>query len=96
MPRAERRQRKKLLRQCDFTEKKTNRQTKLDYPEETARLHSSWQLYDYLIWLTANGSSEELKDFVADPAKFRENWRQTALTFTDQIPVWLKVGVTKK
>jgi len=48
------------------------------------------------MWLTAKGSFEELENFVADPAKFRLNWRQTALTFTDQIPVWLKVGVTKK
>ena len=47
------------------------------------------------MWLTAKGSFEGLENFVADPAKFRVSWRKTSLTFTDQIPVWLKVGVTK-
>ena len=39
----------KLLEQTGFSEKKTNRQTKLNHTEETARLQSSWQLYDYLM-----------------------------------------------
>ena len=80
-----------LLSQISFVERKTNRLTKLSYEEETARLHCSWQLYDYLIWLTAKGSLEDLKSFVARPEDWRKNWKQTVLLFTDQIPAWLKV-----
>ena len=35
----------------------------------TARLHSSWQLFDRLIYLTAYGSQEELKPYTAEPEK---------------------------
>ena len=85
-----------LLEQVGFTEKKTNRQTKLDHTEETARLHASWQLYDYLIWLTAKGSQEELSQFVPNTERYRLGWRETALTFADQIPVWLKVEADRQ
>ena len=81
----------KLLEQTAFSEKKTNRHTNMDHAEETARLHASWQLYDYILWLTAKGSQEELSHFVQNTERYRLGWRQTALTFTDQIPVWLKV-----
>ena len=71
-----------LLDQISFVERKTNRLTKLDYEEESARLHCSWQLYDYLLWLTGKGSLEDLKSFVARPEDWRKNWKQTVLLFT--------------
>ena len=80
-----------LLKQTRLSEWKTNRQTKISPAEETARLHSSWQLMDYLIWLTAYGSQEELKPFTAITEQLRLNSSKTAILFTDQIPVWLKV-----
>ena len=86
----------KLLRQISFAERKTNRLTHLEPEEETRRLHCSWQLYDYLLWLTGKGSVEDLRNFVARPELFRINWKQTALLFTDQIPVWLKVDGDKQ
>ena len=82
---------KELFRQTQFSERKTNRQTKMSAAEETARLHASWQLMDFLIWLTAYGSQEELKTWTATTEKFRLNATKTAILFTDQIPVWLNV-----
>ena len=51
-------------------------------------------MFDYLLWLTAQGSVEDLRRFVARPELFRTNWKKTALLFTDQIPVWLKVDAS--
>ena len=61
-----------------------------------ASCSTPWQLYDYLIWLTAKGSLQELQSFVARPADFRKNWKKTAMLYTDQIPVWLKVEGAKQ
>ena len=44
-----------------------------------------------MLWLVSQGKTEGLKQFVAKPEKFRQNWKQTALLFTDQVPVWLMV-----
>ena len=54
-------------------------------------MHKAWRFFDFLVWLVANGSHSELADFFAQPEQFRLHYRETALLFTDQIPVWLKV-----
>ncbi len=82
---------KKLLRQTGFRERATNRQTKLSLAEETALLEKAWQFFDYLVWLTAAGPVQDLEKFVAKPEQFRLHANETAVVFTDQIPVWLKV-----
>ena len=58
-------------------------------------MHKAWSFFDYLLWLVANGSDEELADFFAQPQQARLNYRHTALLYTDQIPVWLKVEAGK-
>ena len=81
----------KLLKQTGHRERQTNWRTSLSAEQETEYLHKAWRFFDFLCWLVANGSHEELSDFFAQPEQFRQNYRQTALLFTDQIPVWLKV-----
>ena len=73
-------------------DKATNLQTKLSKSEEKQRLHKHWQLYDLLLWRVGCGSAADLADYVSEPEHFVENRGRTALTFSDQIPVWLKPG----
>ena len=73
-------------------DKATNLQTKLSKSEEKHRLHKHWQLYDLLLWRVGCGSAADLADYVSEPEHFVENRGRTALTFSDQIPVWLKPG----
>ena len=80
-----------LLRQTGFRERQTNRSRQLSDEEEGRNLRSAWQFCDYLQWLTAKGSAEELGNFVAQPEQFVQRRSETAITLTDQIPVWLKV-----
>ena len=80
-----------LLRQTGFRERQTNRARQLSDEEEARNLRSAWQFCDYLQWLTAKGSAEELGNFVAQPEQFVQRRTETAVTLTDQIPVWLKV-----
>ena len=58
-------------------------------------MRKAWRFFVYLLWLVANGSDSELVDFFAQPQQCRPNYRQTALLYTDQIPVWLKVEAGK-
>ena len=81
----------KLLKQTGHRERKTNWRTALSREQETDYLHKAWRFFDFLSWLVANGTHQELADFFAQPEQFRQRYRETALLFTDQIPVWLKV-----
>ena len=90
-PKAREKAAKKLLAQTGHRERRTNWRTKLSPEQETEYLHKAWRFFDFLSWLVANGSVEELSDFFAMPEQFRQNYKSTALLFTDQIPVWLKV-----
>ena len=86
----------KLLSQTGFRERLSNRQTPLSERMETQLVHDAWRWFDYLVWLVAKGTGEDLVDFVADPALFRERRKQTVICMTDQIPVWLKVDRGKR
>ena len=90
--RVRRRQAVHLAAKTGFTERETNLQTSLSQSEEDRRLAKHWQLYDLLLWRAGCGSREDLQDYVAQPEQFIRNRRQTVLTFSDQIPVWLKPG----
>ena len=81
----------KLLKQTGFRERKTNRQTKLIEKEEAARLLRAWRFFDWLNYLVAYGTPDQLGDHVARPEEFMLHRKETVLLFTDQVPVWLKV-----
>ena len=41
------------------------------------------------------GEKEELKDYVADVATFQKMRKDTSLVFSDEIPLWIKIGLLK-
>ncbi len=53
------------------------------------------QGFDYAQCLVAFGSEEDLTPHVTDVKKFGERREETALVFTGQVPVWVKVGNAK-
>ena len=90
--RARNRQAIYLAAKTGFSERETNLQTTLSQSEEDRRLAKHWQLYDLLLWRAGCGSKEDLEEYVAQPDRFIEHRKKTVLTFSDQIPVWLKPG----
>ena len=84
-----------LVAKTGFVERETNRQTKLSQEEEDRRLLRHWQIWDHLLWLAGCAPAGELADWVAKPEQFVENRAQTVLSFSDQIPVWLRPGAGK-
>ena len=85
-----------LVAKTGHIERNTNRQTKLSQEEEEdLLLQKHWQRWDMVLWLAGCATPAELTDWVAKPEQFVENRELTALTFSDQIPVWLKPGAGK-
>ena len=84
-----------LVARTGFTERQTNRQTKLSQAEEDKRLQWHWQYWDRAVWLAGCAPAAALAEYVAKPEQFVQNREFTALTFSDQIPVWLKPGAGK-
>ena len=64
--------------------------------EEEARVKATWKDFDVVLWLAAFGSEEELEKFVGSPQKFIEDRTEVVLGFSDQIPVWVKIGRKKE
>ncbi len=84
-----------LVAKTGFVERGTNRATKLSQAQEELRLHKHWKLWDGLLWLVGCGSATDLKHWVGQPDQFVENRQETAITASDQIPVWLKPDAGK-
>ena len=72
-----------------------SRYTDLTPQQEQINWEISHQGFDYAQWLAAFGSEEDLIKHVADPKKFIERRAETAMVFTDQVPVWIKIGNKK-
>lgn len=82
---------KALMRQLGWRDRQTNRVTELSPEEEQRRMEDSWRLFDFVVSMVGGGDLEQLQHWVANPAFFAGDRRSTALVFTDQVPVWLKV-----
>jgi len=82
---------RKLLRQIGFRERLTTRATSLPACVEQERTNDSWQLFDFVCSIVASGDLTQLQNWVANPALFADGRSSTAIVFTDQVPVWLKV-----
>ena len=72
-----------------------SRYTDLSPEQELINWEISHQGFDHAQWLAAFGCEEDLQQHVADPKKFIERRAETALVFTDQVPVWVKIGNSK-
>ena len=69
--------------------------TELTREQEQTRWQMTVQGFDNAVWRAAFGREGELKFYVADPVKFRQRQARTALIFSDEIPLWVKIGHQK-
>ena len=72
------------------------RMSVLSMEEEEARVKATWKDFDVVLWLAAFGSEEELEKFVGSPQRFIEARSEVVVGFSDQIPVWVKIGRKKE
>ena len=72
-----------------------SRASDLSTKEEHVRAELTWQQIDERIWLAGCANMEELRNWLADPQKFMEGREDTWLVFSDQIPLWVKIGMLK-
>jgi hypothetical protein len=70
--------------------------TQLSALEEETRAKLTWQAFDSAQYLAAFGSESELAKYVASPLEFIANRRHCSFGYSDQVPVWVKVGSKKQ
>lgn len=80
---------REALKLAGLRERKPQQTQNISEPELKRRLESSWRWYDRLLFQAAQPALQP-----GLPVRDRESWllhrAGTALTFSDQIPVWLK------
>ncbi len=81
-----------VLRKIGASSYKPQRVTSLDGAEEKLRARLTWQSFDSALHLAAFGTADELTPFVAKPENFVRQRHGLVLTFSDQIPFWVKIG----
>eukprot|EP00973_Karenia_brevis_P003768 520027-Karenia_brevis.AAC.1 len=59
-------------------------------------MKGTWRDHDAMLWLAAFGEVSELERWVANPVEFIQNREKVVLGFSDQIPVWVKIGRNKQ
>ena len=52
--------------------------------------------FDAALWLAAFGSEEDLVKVVANPGEFMQQRSDVVIGYSDQIPVWVKIGRKKQ
>ena len=78
-----------LVVRSDMTPRSCQRATELSPEEERSRVQLAWRIWDTMLVAAASGNPDKIA--VCNPEQWVLNVRETALTFSDQIPVWLKV-----
>jgi hypothetical protein len=73
-----------------------SRLSALSMQEEEARVKNSWKDFDAALWVACFGSEEDLAKFVANPVEFQNCRHKLVIGFSDQIPVWVKIGRAKQ
>ena len=79
-----------MLGKTDLSERSKQRTTAMSPEEERHIVESAWKYWDYLVGLIASGDSKKMASLVAQPERFVLNFRNTVISLSDQIPVWLK------
>ena len=82
----------RLLADCGARLLKPQRLSKLSPEEEEARILQTWSYYDAALWVAAFGEEDTLRKFVACPLEWARGREEVVLGWSDQIPVWLKLG----
>ena len=86
----------RLMRDIGARLMQPGRMSTLSMEEEEARVKATWKDFDVALWLAAFGSEEELQKYVSDPVKFMQCREELIIGFSDQIPVWVKIGRKKE
>ena len=53
-------------------------------------MEAGWKCWDYILQMVSQGDIRKLAGYVAQPERFSLNRRETVISMSDQIPVWLK------
>ena len=64
--------------------------------EEHSRCQLTWQAFDQLLHVAAFGTPEQLNACIALPKRVVQDRENIVLGFSDQVPVWVKVGQEKQ
>ena len=72
------------------------RMSTLSMEEEEAGVKATWKEFDAAMWLAAFGEEADLQKLVSDPGEFIHGRHNTIIGFSDQIPVWVKIGRKKQ
>ena len=72
-----------------------SRASDLSPEEEDVRCELTWHNFDERLWIAGCAEQKELEDWVADAAKFIQDREDTWVVFSDQIPLWVKIGMHK-
>jgi len=88
-------QKRHLMGVCGLVQKAKQRATCLTEEEEIQLVGKGWQCFDHLMYTVAAGSNEELSKYVFNPERFSVKRKETTMSFSDQIPVWLKAAPDK-
>ena len=83
-------QREYLAGKCGLLTRSKQRVTSLSKDQEGQLVMQGWACWDSHLWKIGCGSEEDLKDYVADAARLCVKRRDTVVSLSDQIPVWIK------
>ena len=64
--------------------------------EEEHRLIQTWRDFDYRMYNMCFGSLTWLEQHVLEPQVFRDNIKATVVSFSDQVPFWVKVKSSRQ
>ena len=77
--------------ECGATLLKPQRLINLSPSEEEHRLIQTWKDFDHRMFNVCFGSLSWLEEQVLEPQVFRDNTKATVVSFSDQVPFWVKV-----
>ncbi|CAE7374010.1 unnamed protein product, partial [Symbiodinium necroappetens] len=78
-----------LVVKCQLRSRACQQVKNLSPAEEKARMEVAWRIWDQTLQAAADPSGDQALP-VAEPHDFAANRAETAITLSDQIPVWLK------
>ena len=85
-----------LMRWMGAKQLKPNLKTTISEVEQEVRACLSWQQHDYQMHRMAAKKDKDMKELFARPEEAKANMRQAVLGFSDQIPLWVKMGSDKE
>merc|ERR1712115_433621 len=72
-----------------------SKRSNLSAEQEQIRWQMTVQGHDYQMWRAAFADEEELSHYVADAKRFISRRKETVLLYSDESPLWVKIGFRK-